>query len=48
MITDETIDKIVDRANELGLGARGLRSVTEELFTDLMYNIDQLPEKVSV
>ncbi|MBF0596537.1 ATP-dependent Clp protease ATP-binding subunit ClpX [Faecalibacter rhinopitheci] len=48
VITDETIDKIVDRANELGLGARGLRSVTEELFTDLMYNIDQLPEKVSV
>lgn len=48
VITDETIDKIVNRANELGLGARGLRSVTEELFTDLMYNIDQLPEKVSV
>lgn len=48
IISDETIDKIVDRANELGLGARGLRSVTEEIFTDLMYNIDQLPEKVIV
>jgi len=48
IISDETIDKIVDRANELGLGARGLRSVTEEIFTDLMYNIDQLPEKINV
>ena len=47
-ISEETINKIVDRANELGLGARGLRSVTEELFTDLMYDIDQLPEKVLV
>jgi len=48
IITDETIDKIVDRANELGLGARGLRSVTEEIFTDLMYDIDTLPEKVEI
>ena len=47
-ISDETIDKIVDRANELGLGARGLRSVTEEIFTDLMYNIDELPVNVTV
>ena len=48
VISEETIDQIVDRANELGLGARGLRSVTEELFTDLMYNIDELPEKVII
>ena len=48
IISDETITQIVDRANELGLGARGLRSVTEELFTDLMYNIDELPEKVII
>ena len=48
IISEETIDKIVERANELGLGARGLRSVTEELFTDLMYNIDELPKNVSV
>ena len=47
-ISDETIEKIVDRANELGLGARGLRSVTEEIFTDLMYNIKDLPKKVNV
>ena len=48
IISDETIDKIVERANELGLGARGLRSVTEEIFTDLMYNIDELPKKINV
>ena len=48
IVTDETLNKIVDRANELGLGARGLRSVTEEIFTDLMYDIKDLPEKVII
>ncbi|MCA4809506.1 ATP-dependent Clp protease ATP-binding subunit ClpX [Empedobacter stercoris] len=48
IVTDETLNKIVDRANELGLGARGLRAVTEEIFTDLMYNIKDLPEKVII
>ncbi|TGN30010.1 ATP-dependent Clp protease ATP-binding subunit ClpX [Empedobacter tilapiae] len=48
VVTDETLNKIVDRANELGLGARGLRAVTEEIFTDLMFNIKDLPEKVII
>ena len=48
VVTDETLNRIVDRANELGLGARGLRAVTEEIFTDLMYNIKDLPEKVTI
>ena len=48
VVTDETVNRIVDRANELGLGARGLRAVTEEIFTDLMYNIKDLPEKVII
>jgi ATP-dependent Clp protease ATP-binding subunit ClpX len=48
VVTDETLNKIVDRANELGLGARGLRAVTEEVFTDLMYDIKELPEKVII
>ncbi|MFV0138730.1 ATP-dependent Clp protease ATP-binding subunit ClpX [Empedobacter falsenii] len=48
IVTDETLNKIVDRANELGLGARGLRAVTEEIFTDLMYDIKDLPEKVII
>jgi ATP-dependent Clp protease ATP-binding subunit ClpX len=47
-VTDETLNKIVDRANELGLGARGLRAVTEEIFTDLMYDIKDLPKKVII
>ena len=48
VVTDETLNRIVDRANELGLGARGLRAVTEEIFTDLMYDIKDLPEKVTI
>jgi len=48
IVTDETLNKIVDRADELGLGARGLRAVTEEIFTDFMYNIKDLPEKVII
>ena len=48
VVTDETLNRIVDRANELGLGARGLRAVTEEIFTDLMYNIKDLPVKVII
>lgn len=43
-IKDEALDLIVEKADQLGLGARGLRSVTEEIFTDLMYTIDELPE----
>lgn len=48
IVTDETLNKIVDRADELGLGARGLRAVTEEIFTDFMYNIKDLPKKVII
>lgn len=43
-VQDEALDLIVEKADQLGLGARGLRSVTEEIFTDLMYTIDELPE----
>ena len=48
VVTDETLNKIVDKANDLGLGARGLRAVSEEIFTDLMYEIKDLPEKVTI
>lgn len=44
-VKEDALDYIVQKADELGLGARGLRSVTEEIFTDLMYKIDELPEK---
>lgn len=47
-VEEDALDYIVEKADELGLGARGLRSVTEEIFTDLMYGIDELPEKFSL
>lgn len=42
-IEEDVLDFIVDKTLELGLGARGLRSLTENIFTDLMYHIDELP-----
>lgn len=45
-VDESALDYIVERANSLGLGARGLRSVTEEVFTDLMYAIDELPKNL--
>lgn len=44
-VTDDALDYIVEKAKDLGLGARGLRSVTEVIFTDLMYAVDELPEE---
>lgn len=45
-VADDALDYIVEKADQLGLGARGLRSVTEEIFTELMYNVDELPEQL--
>lgn len=47
-VSEDALDYIVEKADQLGLGARGLRSVTEEIFTDLMYNIDELPKEFFV
>jgi len=44
IVEEDALDFIVKKADELGLGARGLRSVTEQIFTELMYRIDELPE----
>ncbi len=38
-IEPEVIDSIVETALELKLGARGLRSICETIFTDLMYEL---------
>ena len=35
---DEVLDYIVDKAVEFKLGARGLRSITESIITDIMYD----------
>lgn len=45
VVQEDALDEIVKKADKLGLGARGLRSVTEQIFTDLMYRIDELPEQ---
>ena len=38
-IKDEAIEAIVDKAIELKTGARGLRSIIEDIMTDIMYEI---------
>ncbi|APD07398.1 ATP-dependent Clp protease ATP-binding subunit ClpX [Flavobacteriaceae bacterium UJ101] len=39
-IDDEALETIVDYAIDLGLGARGLRSLCEVIFRDYMFNIE--------
>ena len=38
-ITEDALDYIVQKALELGLGARGLRSVCEAIITDTMFEL---------
>ena len=38
-LTDEVLDYIVDKAIEFKLGARGLRSITETIVMDQMYEV---------
>lgn len=42
--SDDALDAIVQQANELKLGARGLRSIMEKIMMDLMYSIPTLNE----
>ncbi|MGI9525639.1 MAG: ATP-dependent Clp protease ATP-binding subunit ClpX [Weeksellaceae bacterium] len=44
-IDDEVLDFVVEKTLELGLGARGLRSLTEKLFTEIMYDVEDLPNE---
>lgn len=41
---DDAIDAIVDKAIELKTGARGLRSIIEEIMTDIMFEIPSNPK----
>ena len=41
---DEAIDAIVDKAIELKTGARGLRSIIEDIMTDIMFEIPSNPK----
>lgn len=42
--SDDALDAIVQKANELKLGARGLRSIMEKIMIDLMYYTPNLDE----
>ena len=42
--SDDALDAIVQKANELKLGARGLRSIMEKIMIDLMYYTPNLEE----
>lgn len=42
--SDDALDAIVQQANELKLGARGLRSIMEKIMIDLMYYTPNLDE----
>ncbi|MBU3821977.1 ATP-dependent Clp protease ATP-binding subunit ClpX [Flavobacteriaceae bacterium XHP0103] len=44
-ITDGALDYIVDKAIEYKLGARGLRSLCEEILTDAMFELPSSEEK---
>ncbi|MGK0252733.1 MAG: ATP-dependent Clp protease ATP-binding subunit ClpX [Mariniflexile sp.] len=44
-ITDGALDYIVDKAIEYKLGARGLRSLCEEILTDAMFELPSSSEK---
>ncbi|MCB9202720.1 MAG: ATP-dependent Clp protease ATP-binding subunit ClpX [Flavobacteriales bacterium] len=40
-VEEKALHQIVERTIELGLGARGLRTITENVLSDYMYNIDK-------
>ena len=44
-VCDEALDLIADKALELKTGARGLRSICEKIFLDLMYEVPSLDNK---
>lgn len=44
-ITDGALDYIVNKAIEYKLGARGLRSLCEEILTDAMFELPSSDEK---
>ena len=41
---DEALDAVVERARELGTGARGLRAVMEDTMLDIMFDVHSHPD----
>lgn len=46
--TDSAIDLIVDKAIKLSLGARGLKSICDNIIKDYMFNIDSIKESLII
>ncbi len=47
-VTEGALRYIVKKTMDLGLGARGLRTISEQLFNDLMYQVDTLDPELKV
>jgi ATP-dependent Clp protease ATP-binding subunit ClpX len=45
--TDEALEAVADKARDRGTGARGLRSVLEEIMLDIMYEIPARADEVN-
>lgn len=41
-VDKKALDYFVEKTMDLGLGARGLRALTEKVFTEIMFNIDEM------
>ncbi|MDR1877084.1 MAG: ATP-dependent Clp protease ATP-binding subunit ClpX, partial [Flavobacteriaceae bacterium] len=47
-VADEVLEEIVNKTKSLGLGARGLRSISENLFSHISYNIDDYKGNLNI
>ncbi|MDR2122114.1 MAG: ATP-dependent Clp protease ATP-binding subunit ClpX [Flavobacteriaceae bacterium] len=47
-ITNDVLKEIVNQTRGLGLGARGLRSISENLFSQISYNIDEYKGELNI
>lgn len=47
-VTDDALNTIADYALKLGTGARGLKSICERIFLDLMYDINETTESKEI
>ncbi len=46
--TDEALTKIASKAMEKGTGARGLRSILEQVMLDIMYDLPEQPKGTKI
>lgn len=47
-IDEEVLSEIVKRTMDLGLGARGLRAISEKIFSNILYNLDENENEIKV